>query len=109
MHLIQKKLTGQDVPYTLPPSLIPPGLRASLLGPSPFSPATVPPHPEPVVDLVSFDDTPPPTAVQMQPIPLAGTVKLQAPGAIANTVPKGPAHLPWDNDPFSVPSQTCGS
>ncbi len=109
MHLIQKKLAGQDIPYTLPPSLIPPALRASLLGSSPFSPATVPPQPDPVVDLVSFDDTPPPTVVQMQPIQLAGILKPQATGAIVNTVPKGPAQLPWDNDPFSVPSQSCES
>jgi hypothetical protein len=69
IHLIQKKLAGQDVPSKLPPSLIPPSARVSALGTSPFSPANAESHqePEPTTDLFLFDDAPPYSPLSQQP------------------------------------------
>ncbi|PPQ70282.1 hypothetical protein CVT24_000845 [Panaeolus cyanescens] len=99
MHLIQKKLAGQEIPQTLPPSLLPPHLR-SQLGSSPFSPATAQfaPQPEPQVDLFSFDDPPP------------SSIPVQTTGAGFATPVK---NRPVDNDPFGAspfqPSVTARS
>ena len=72
MHLIQGKLTGKDIPGTLPPSLVPPSMRATIQGASPFiasAPAAVPPAAEPIRDLL-WDDSPPASATASQhPIP----------------------------------------
>ncbi|OAX43822.1 hypothetical protein K503DRAFT_853081 [Rhizopogon vinicolor AM-OR11-026] len=57
MHLIQSNLSGKDVPNSLPPTLVPPSMRAV-----PFATAPAPPKPqEPVRDLL-WDDSPPPSA-----------------------------------------------
>jgi hypothetical protein len=64
MHLIQKKLVGTDIPATLPPSLVPPSMRAS--NTSPFSPPISHHPPEPAKDLL-WDDTPPTSAAPSQP------------------------------------------
>ncbi len=94
MHLIQKKLIGQEVPSTLPPSLIPPALRSSFFSQSPFSPGVqTQTQPEPVVDLVSFED-PLPSAVQ-SPAQHSSILK---PEPTVSRTPK----LPIDHDPFSV-------
>jgi hypothetical protein len=69
IHLILKKLAGQDVPSKLPPSLMPPSARVSALGTSTFSPVNAQSHqePEPAMDLSSIDDTPPSSALPQQP------------------------------------------
>jgi epidermal growth factor receptor substrate 15 len=54
MHLIMGKLAGKDIPSALPPSLIPPSMRAAAV------PATSPFHPPPsesLKDLI-WDDGP---------------------------------------------------
>ncbi|KAL1730302.1 hypothetical protein EV714DRAFT_211293 [Schizophyllum commune] len=64
MHLIQKKLAGQEIPATLPPTLIPPSMRGQTApAQSPFmqAPAQPPPPQEPMRDLFNFDDEPPAT------------------------------------------------
>lgn len=61
MHLIQKKLAGVEIPPQLPQSLIPPSMRSRLA-----QQPQAPPAPEPVRDLFSFDDSPPPSAVSPQ-------------------------------------------
>lgn len=58
MHLIQGKLSGKEVPASLPQSLIPPSMRTN--GASPFS-VPAPQPQEPQRDLI-WDDTPPPSA-----------------------------------------------
>ncbi|THV08040.1 EF-hand, partial [Dendrothele bispora CBS 962.96] len=63
MHLISKKLAGNEVPSTLPPTLIPPSMRANgAAAASPFQPVQQQPQ-EPTRDLFSFDETPPTSAV----------------------------------------------
>jgi len=101
MYLIQRKLAGHDVPYSLPPSLIPPSLRASMLEQSPFSPASVQTHAEPVVNLLELEDTPPPSATHSQSM-----LKPQTTGPMSSTSRHAVPQVP-DNDPFSVPTQTC--
>ena len=64
MHLIQKKLAGSDIPVALPPSLVPPSMRAN--DASPFSPPASQHPPEHAKDLL-WDDTPPATAAPSQP------------------------------------------
>jgi len=106
MYLIQKKLGGQEVPDTLPPSLIPPSLRGSV-GPSPFSPLPVQTQqqPEPVVDLFSFDDTPPPSTVQTQSSPqsrqITGILKPQSTGSMPGYMQPSASRATVDSDPFS--------
>ena len=63
MHLIIGKLAGKDIPSALPPSLIPPSMRAAAV------PATSPFHPppsEPLKDLL-WDDGPSSSPVTSQP------------------------------------------
>ena len=106
MHLIQKKLAGQDIPATLPPSLVPPSARASALGPSPFPPVNAQTHhePEPATDLFSFDDTPPSSALP-QSLHDFGSVRTQPTGSSssASAIAKPNA----DADPFSSSHYTC--
>ncbi|THG98918.1 hypothetical protein EW026_g3354 [Hermanssonia centrifuga] len=74
MHLIQAKLAGKDVPATLPPTLIPPSMRATA-----FPPPSHPPVSDVMRDLL-WDDTPPPSAQQPVspfPPPQAGTISPQ--------------------------------
>ena len=54
MHLIQGKLSGKEVPTALPPSLIPPSMRAAVA-------PSQPPIPEAIKDLL-WDDSPPASA-----------------------------------------------
>jgi len=72
MHLIQKKLAGGDIPASLPPTLIPPSMRGTANGASPFSPASPQSQQEVTHDLFSFDDTPPASATVH---PKAGAVQ----------------------------------
>lgn len=53
MHLIQKRIAGQELPEVLPPSLVPPSMRNGNI-----HTASQQRSPEPVTDLFSFDDTP---------------------------------------------------
>ncbi|KAF8126520.1 hypothetical protein EV363DRAFT_1174019 [Boletus edulis] len=63
MYLIQGKLSGKEIPASLPPTLVPPSMRSN--GPtSPF--ATVSPQPAEVRDLL-WDDSPPASTVNTQP------------------------------------------
>ncbi|KAI6164280.1 hypothetical protein EDD17DRAFT_1885190 [Pisolithus thermaeus] len=57
LHLIQGKLTGKDVPNTLPPTLVPPSMRTAS---SPFATAAASQHSESIRDLLW--DEPSPTA-----------------------------------------------
>ncbi|KAF8636468.1 hypothetical protein AX17_003284 [Amanita inopinata Kibby_2008] len=69
IHLIQKKLSGQELPATLPHSLLPPSMRINAAATSNVSPFSIPNHqraPEPVNDLFSFDESPQ-TSLQSQP------------------------------------------
>ena len=69
IHLIQKKLAGQDVPSKLPPSLMLPSARISALGTFFFSPANAQSHQEheQATDLFSLDDTPSSSSLPRQP------------------------------------------
>ena len=109
IHLIQKKLAGQDVPSTLPPSLMPPSARISPLGTSPFSPANAQSHqePEPATDLFSFDDTPPSSALSQQPPNNFGGILKQSTGSTSNAFASSKINV--DTDPFSSSYLTCVS
>lgn len=119
MHLIQKKLAGQEIPATLPPSLIPPSMRGQTApAQSPFmqAPAQPPPPQEPMRDLFNFDDEPPAT---MSP-PLApqatggNTLSAQPTGTASAFKPAtapvpaftSPAHA---QDPFGAAAVACKS
>ena len=86
IHLIQKKLAGQDIPYELPPSLMPPSAH---VGTSHFSPANAQSHqePEPATDQFSFDDTPSSScsALPQQPPDNFGGVLKQSTGSRAES------------------------
>lgn len=103
MHLIQKKLAGQEIPDTLPPSLVPPSARHTPFGDSPFQ-YQAPKQPEaPVQDLFSFDDTPPQSAVSppLQPAPTGG-VQPNLTGTHFHAAPPIPARKAQpEADPFS--------
>ncbi|KAF9532422.1 hypothetical protein CPB83DRAFT_807813 [Crepidotus variabilis] len=103
MHLIQRKLVGQEIPASLPPSLIPPSLRPSATAQSPFSSAPL--HTQPEADLFSFDafDDPPP-AVQVHSTG-SGMLQQQLTGSTTKnlTKPPIPQKAPVLSDPFAVP------
>ncbi|KDR81377.1 hypothetical protein GALMADRAFT_239245 [Galerina marginata CBS 339.88] len=105
MHLIQKKLTGKEIPPTLPPSLVPPSLRdgrGSAPAVSPFSPLHAQPQqPEPAVDLFSFDDTPPPSAITPQPTNVMPALKNQSTGTPSG-FPPIPNQRIREADPFTA-------
>ena len=109
IHLIQKKLAGQDVPSALPPSLMPPSARISGLGPSPFSPANAQSHqePEPATDLFTFDDTPPSSALSQQPPNNFGGILKQPTGPSSIAFASSKTNV--DTDPFSSSYLTCVS
>jgi epidermal growth factor receptor substrate 15 len=100
MHLIQKKLGGQEIPSVLPPSLVPPSKRLPTSGASPFQP-----QPEPPVDLFSFDDTPPPSAGPMQTMHITGGVQPQVTSPTPNVFPPVAARQVGEADPFSAASR----
>ena len=108
LHLIQKKLAGQDVPSNLPPSLTPPSARVSAFGTSPFSPANAQSHQEsePTTDLFSFDDTPPSSALFQQPPNNFGGVLKQSTGSTSNAFASSKSNVDIDAL-FSY--QTCMS
>ena len=96
MHLIQAKLSGKDIPSTLPPTLIPPSMRAPAAPPRPSVP-------EAMKDLI-WDETPPQSATTAQAPPIF------PPPARTNTIsPQHTAQQPntsifGANDPFSSAS-----
>jgi epidermal growth factor receptor substrate 15 len=103
VHLIQKKLTGQDIPAVLPPTLVPPSVRNNLTAnAASLSPVLQHRAPEHVNDLFSFDDTP---SAPVQTAEGPNTLQPQGTGQ------KLPAFLPPRasrhavSDPFS-PSAT---
>ncbi|KIJ60603.1 hypothetical protein HYDPIDRAFT_116899 [Hydnomerulius pinastri MD-312] len=65
MHLIQGKLSGKEVPATLPLSLIPPSMRSNGTA-APFAAPPSIQHSEALRDLL-WDDSPPTSAVNTQP------------------------------------------
>ena len=71
MHLIQGKLTGKEIPQTLPESLIPPYLRKK------SAIAAAPPISDTFADLLG-DDSPPATAAirAPSPAPIPAPVKI---------------------------------
>ncbi|RDX42684.1 hypothetical protein OH76DRAFT_1488480 [Lentinus brumalis] len=107
MHLIQGKLAGKDIPSTLPASLIPPSMRASVLAShQPAQPAV----PEAIKDLL-WDDSPPASATAatysqsiLQP-QSTGVSAMSGSGRPASTMsppPRAPqaASDPFANSPF---------
>ncbi|KAG6833491.1 hypothetical protein H0H87_006063 [Tephrocybe sp. NHM501043] len=92
MHLIQKKLAGNDIPSSLPPTLIPPSLRGTTVA-SPFAP---PPQQqaiqEPARDLL-WDDTPPASAT----VPVSRPSEAPQPQHRSVSAP-----APADRDPFGT-------
>lgn len=99
MHLIQKRIAGQELPEVLPPSLVPPSMRNGSIHAT-----TQQRSPEPVTDLFSFDETP---AVPSQPTGSITTLQPQQTG------PKLPAFAPpaipsraATIDPFSSSTKT---
>ncbi|PFH46118.1 hypothetical protein AMATHDRAFT_70603 [Amanita thiersii Skay4041] len=122
MHLIQNRLQGQELPASLPTSLVPPSLRISnIFGPSPFSVPAQPAQPrqqESVKDLFSFDETPPASALSSQPSASFNILQPQQTGQkystpviqppVPVTDPFGPSHahdlLGDDDETSSTPS-----
>lgn len=99
MHLIQGNLSGQDVPSTLPPTLVPPSMRG------PFGAAPAPPKPEPVRDLL-WDDSPPPSATTSHP----PTSVLQPQTTGTPLSPRSfPRPIPPSQDPFGSSPATSPS
>ena len=66
MHLIQGKLTGKDIPASLPTSLVPPSIRTNGAAASPFQ-TQQPQQSETIRDLL-WDETPPPSAITPQSV-----------------------------------------
>ena len=100
MHLIQKKLAGQELPAALPLSLVPPSLR-STIGQSPFTPVSphAPHPPASDIDLLAWDDTP--TAAP------ESILKPQITGGATNALrpqATGPAAAGFGASPFHVES-----
>ena len=66
MHLIQGKLTGKDIPVSLPTTLVPPSMRTNGAATSPFQ-TQQPQQSETIRDLL-WDETPPPSAITPQSV-----------------------------------------
>lgn len=94
MHLIEKKLAGGEIPAQLPPSLIPPSMRSSVT-------QRQAPHPEPVQDLFSFDDTPPSSAVPPQQTGGFATLQPQVTGPLSTLSAQPTGTRSPLNDPFA--------
>lgn len=92
LHLIQGKLSGKDVPASLPPSLVPPSMRT----PVPLFTAPAPQLSEPIRDLL-WDDSASSSTVNTQP---QSTLQPQQTGAQAAN------HFPTSSvtDPFGAPA-----
>ncbi|KAL4074701.1 hypothetical protein V8B97DRAFT_1951878 [Scleroderma yunnanense] len=88
MHLIQGKLSGKDIPSTLPPTLVPPSMR------TPVPSFSAPPNQlsEPLRDLL-WDDSTPSSAMNTQPQPQSASAQVTR-------------HIPTSSatDPFGAPT-----
>ena len=83
MYLIQKKLAGVEVPDKLPLSLIPPSMRGAASQQT-QSQLTIQPPQQPVRDLFSFDDSPPPSAISPQQTGAFAPLQPQQTGALSS-------------------------
>ncbi|KAJ7756806.1 hypothetical protein DFH07DRAFT_958946 [Mycena maculata] len=102
-YLIQKKRNGVSIPASLPPSLMPPSMRAASAS-SPFTPVT-PTPPKPQEDLFSWDEEP---VVPPQPTPapvsvFASQQQQQLSPQHTNTAFSSPPR----SDPFGLSSQSA--
>ncbi|KAF6765030.1 UBA/TS-N domain-containing protein [Ephemerocybe angulata] len=96
MYLIQKKLIGVEIPTQLPPSLIPPSMRARVAQQS---------APPPQQDLFSFDDSPPPSAIAPQQTGGFGTLQAQQTGSLSTLSAQQTGARPPQHDPFRPTAQ----
>ncbi|KAF8626191.1 hypothetical protein AX15_005071 [Amanita polypyramis BW_CC] len=104
LHLIQKRLSRQELPAVLPPSLIPPSMRHNNV--TPFSTTTQQRPPEPVNDLFSFDEMPSTLPVSSQSTGSINTIQPQNTGPKLSTfTPTAPPHA-MPNDPFISSNST---
>ncbi len=95
MHLIQKRIAGQELPVVLPLSLIPPSMRNGNI-----HTVTQQRSPEPVTDLFSFDDPP---AVPSQSTGSIVTLQPQQTGPkLAAFAPPSIPPRTATSDPFSM-------
>lgn len=117
MHLINSRMAGNEVPQTLPASLVPPALRGqeqasgtALVPPPAFSGASAPGDAVlpvgPQQDLLSLlddDDAPPtlPTQSPFGPTGATGAVAPPGPGSAASVSRQatGASEHPWGNKP----------
>ncbi|TFK25070.1 hypothetical protein FA15DRAFT_379088 [Coprinopsis marcescibilis] len=100
MHLIQKRLTGVELPATLPPSLVPPSMRQAQQVQQQV--------PEPQKDLFSFDESPPPSANPLQSTGGFPTLQPQRTGLLSTTptpttAPHQTGSRSMSTDPFAPP------
>ena len=103
MHLIQGKLSGKDIPASLPPTLVPPSMRSN----APTSPfmAVPPPQPaEPLRDLL-WDDSPPISTVNTHPQHNIFQPQTTAPPA--TSPPLASRAPPVSQDPFATAPRYC--
>ena len=120
MHLIQGKMTGRDIPSTIPASLIPPSMRGTVTAAPPQ-----PPVPEAIKDLL-WDDSPPASAtattypqsiLQPQSTGTLSVLQPQSTGTLSTIsqgrptptmsppprVPSAAVSDPFASSPFSIP------
>jgi len=93
LHLIQSNLSGKEIPSSLPPTLVPPSMRAG-----PFTVTPAPPKPqEPIRDLL-WDDSPPPSATT----PSNNPTHVLQPQTTGNrlSASTAPRSAPFPQDPF---------
>lgn len=110
MHLIQKKLAGQDIPASLPPSLIPPSMRTPT--PATATAAAQPSVSDSLRDLI-WDDTPPSSAtfsppIQQTPLQPQSTGTLSAKQTPVPSFPQAPRTV-GSPDPFTSSSFGSGA
>jgi epidermal growth factor receptor substrate 15 len=98
MYLIHAKLAGKEIPASLPPSLVPPSMRANGV---PSSPQRA----EPQADLFSWDDTPPVSAALP---PAGGISQLQSTGQATQALPfvSSVSQASTLHDPFATSSSS---
>lgn len=100
-HLIQKKRNGIPIPASLPPSLIPPSMRAPT-GASPFTPVTAAPPPEPAKDLFSWDE-PVPSPAPAAPASVFPTQQLSPQNTAFSAPPRAD---PFGSSSFVAPGMS---
>lgn len=98
MHLIQGKLTGKEVPSTLPSTLIPPSMRSQAAPPQPPQPHV----PEAIRDLL-WDDIPSASTTVAQP-PAPTFPPPRATTTSPQPIPKQTSNMFGANDPFASSS-----